>query len=65
MELLSPSMVTRNTHQPCWRSLYRAACLNAMGFEVLYLPFSEWEEAQARDLEEEYLASKIHALLSD
>ena len=65
MEVLSPNMVTENTHQPCWRSLYRAACLNAMGFDVLYLPFSEWEAAQARDLEEEYLASKIQSLLSD
>jgi hypothetical protein len=36
-----------------------------MGFDVLYLPFSEWEAAQAKDLEEEYLLAKIRSLLSD
>lgn len=64
VELLSPNMLTVNTHQPLWRVLYRAACLCALGFDVMWLPYSEWEAASARRLEEEYLLSRLSALLS-
>ena len=64
VELLSPNMLTVNTHQPLWRVLYRAACLCALGFDVMWLPYSEWEAALARNVEEEYLLSRLSALLS-
>ena len=64
MELLSPNMLTVNTHQPLWRVLYRAACLCALGYDVMWLPYSEWEAALARNVEEEYLLSRLSALLS-
>lgn len=64
VELLSPNMLTVNTHQPLWRVVYRAACLCALGFDVMWLPYSEWEAALARNVEEEYLLSRISALLS-
>lgn len=64
VELLSPNMLTVNTHQPTWRVLFRAAGLCALGFDVLWLPYSEWEAALSHRVEEEYLLSRISALLS-
>ena len=64
VELLSPNMLTVNTDQPLWRVLYRAAGLCALGFDIMWIPYSEWEAALSRNVEEEYLLSRISALLS-
>lgn len=64
VELLSPKKLTVNTHQPLARALFREACLNACGLDVLRLPYSEWEAAVAKGIQEEYLARKLHTLLN-
>ena len=56
-------MLTVNTHQAKWRARYRAACLCALGFDVLWLPFSEWDAAVAKKSQEVFLYSRIYKLL--
>lgn len=64
MELVTPSRLTVNTHQPMAAQLYRTACLCACGLDVICLLYSEWEAAQAKGVEEEYLTSKLNKLMS-
>lgn len=64
VEILSPNMLTVNTHQPMWRVIYRAAGLCALGMDIIWVPYSEWEAALSRNVEEEYLLSRINAVLS-
>lgn len=42
IEILSPRKMTRNTHQPLSRVLYRKACLRAWGYAVLSVPWHDW-----------------------
>jgi hypothetical protein len=42
VEILSPHKMTRNTHQPVSRVLYRNACLRAWGYAIVSVPWHEW-----------------------
>lgn len=72
MEILSPHKMTRNTHQPVSRVLYRNACLRAWGYTIVSVPWHEWvalcgsgQSQRARSAKENYLLRLLAPVLPD
>ena len=74
VEVLTPHNMTRNTHQPVARVIYRAACLRAWGYAVVSVPWHEWAalctggsdaSPRVQSAKEDYLLRLLAPLLSD
>ena len=72
VEILSPHKMTRNTHQPVSRVLYRNACLRAWGYAIVSVPWHEWvalcgseHSRRAQSAKEDFLLRVLAPVLPD
>ncbi|CAL8469656.1 g9197 [Coccomyxa elongata] len=72
VEILSPHKMTRNTHQPVSRVLYRNACLHAWGYAIVSVPWHEWvalcgseHSRRAQSAKEDFLLRVLAPVLPD
>ena len=69
VEIISPHKMTRNTHQPVSRVLYRNACLKAWGYTIVSVLWFEWAglgeswNAESRVLKEKHLLRLLTPVL--
>lgn len=62
--------MTRNTHQPLSRVMYRKACLRAWGYAVVSIPWHDWillggaeQLPDSQKAKDEYLRALLEPLL--
>lgn len=72
VEILTPHKMTRNTHQPVSRVLYRNACLRAWGYAIISVPWHEWvalcgsdKSRRAQSAKEDFLLRLLAPVLPD
>lgn len=69
IEIITPHKMTRNTHQPVSRVLYRNACLKAWGYTIVPVLWHDWFalgsswKPEARSAKENYLLRLLTPVL--
>ena len=69
LEIITPHKMTRNTHQPVSRVLYRNACLKAWGYTIVPVLMHDWSDIgnsgrpEVRSAKENYLLRLLTPVL--